>query len=333
MSDPLTELKKTEIIRVTNIYNVNLNSIKNYYSSLINNISSGIYTASYKTLAINLLINNMNNNINTLKSKFHKDLADIENLTYATITPGKNKNALVIGINYIGTQQQLKGCINDANSISSLLTAEGFTNIKLLTDNTPEKPTKKNIISEFTSLLANANSGDVIFFFYSGHGSYTQDQNNEEFTGYDQMIVPIDLKFIVDDDLKTIINKNLKNNVTLIAMVDSCFSESVLDLKYQYLDSLNNNNFTENNNETDTTGNVIMISGCSDIQTSSDATINGKKQGALTWAFLETFKSNNNLTWKQLLEGMRDLLKSKNFTQIPQLSCGKFINIDTPVFI
>ena len=141
------------------------------------------------------------------------------------------------------------------------------------------------------------------------------------------------LKFIVDDDLKTIINKNLKNNVTLIAMFDSCFSESVLDLKYQYLDSLNNNNFTENNNETDTTGNVIMISGCSDIQTSSDATINGKKQGALTWAFLETFKSNNNLTWKQLLEGMRDLLESKNFTQIPQLSCGKFINIDTPVFI
>ena len=333
MSDPLTELKKTEIIRVTNIYNVNLNSIKNYYSSLINNISSGIYAASYKTLAINLLINNMNNSINTLKSKFHKDLADIENLTYDTIIPGKNKNAVVIGINYIGTQKQLKGCINDANSISSLLTSEGFTNIKLLTDNTQDKPTKKNIINEFTTLLANANSGDVIFFFYSGHGSYTQDKNNEEFTGYDQMIVPIDLKCIVDDDLKRIINKNLKKNVTLIAMFDSCFSESVLDLKYQYLDSLNNNNFTENNNETDTTGNVIMISGCSDIQTSSDATINGKKQGALTWAFLETFKSKNNLTWKQLLEGMRDLLKSKNFTQIPQLSCGKFINIDTPVFI
>jgi len=333
MSDPLTELKKAEIIRLTNSYNVNLNSIKNYYSSLINNVSSGRYTASYKTHAVNILTNNMNTNINALKSKFNKDLADIENLTYTTIVPGTNKNALVIGINYIGTQKQLKGCINDANSISSLLTSEGFTNIKLLTDNTQDKPTKKNIINEFTTLLENANSGDVIFFFYSGHGSYTQDKNNEEVTGHDQMIVPSDFSCIVDDDLKIIINKSLKKNVILIAMFDSCFSESVLDLKYQYLDSLNNNNFTENNNETDTSGNVIMISGCSDIQTSADTIINGTNQGALTWAFLETFKSKNNLTWKQLLEGMRDLLKSKKFTQIPQLSCGKFINIDTPVFI
>jgi hypothetical protein len=333
MSDPLTELKKTKIDRLIHIYNVNLNSIKNYYSTLINNVSRARYTVPYKKYAINLLINYMNNNINALKNKFNTDVAAVQNLTYTAITPGKNKNALVVGINYIGTQNQLEGCINDANSISSLLTSEGFQNIKLLTDNTSVKPTKNNIINEFTNLLANANSGDVIFFFYSGHGSYTQDQNNEEFTGYDQMIVPCDLNCIVDDDLKKIINKNLKNNVTLIAMFDSCFSESVLDLKYQYLDSLNNNNFTENNNQTDTTGNVIMISGCSDIQTSADAIINGKNQGALTWAFLETFKSQNNLTWKQLLEGMRGSLKNKNFTQIPQLSCGKFININTPVFI
>jgi hypothetical protein len=149
----------------------------------------------------------------------------------------------------------------------------------------------------------------MLFSFYSGHGSYTQDYNNEEITGYDQIILPSDLNSIIDDELKSIINKNLKNNVTLICMFDSCFSESVLDLKYQYLDSLNNNDFTENNNQTDTDGNVIMISGCSDIQTSTDATINGKNQGALTWAFLETFNTQNNLTWKQLLEGMRDLLK------------------------
>jgi hypothetical protein len=275
----------------------------------------------------------MNNSINTLKNKFNKDVAAIQKLSYTSITPGKNKNALVIGINYIGTQNQLDGCINDANSISSLLTSNGFQNIKLLTDNTLEKPTKNNIINEFTNLLANANSGDIIFFFYSGHGSYTQDQNNEEVTGYDQMILPCDLNSIVDDELKSIINKNLKNNVTLIAMFDSCFSESVLDLKYQYLDSLNDNIFTENNNETDTTGNVIMISGCSDVQTSTDAVINGKNQGALTWAFLETFKVQNNITWKQLLEGMRNSLKNNNFTQTPQLSSGKFIDINTKAFI
>ena len=42
-----------------------------------------------------------------------------------------------------------------------------FQNIKLLTDNTSEKPTKNNIINNFTNLLINANSGDVVFFSYS----------------------------------------------------------------------------------------------------------------------------------------------------------------------
>jgi len=333
MGDTLTEFKKTAINKLVNTYNTNLASIKTHYSSLINIISRGRYTSSYKKNAINNIINSMNNSINALKNKLNKDISNIQNLSYNAITPGKNKNALVIGINYNGTKNQLYGCINDANSICSLLTSVGFQNIKLLTDNTSIKPTKNNIIDEFTNLLINANSGDVIFFFYSGHGSYTKDINNEEITGNDQMIVPCDLNLILDDELKSIINKNLKNNVTLISMFDSCFSESVLDLKYQYLDSLNNNDFTENNNQTDTTGNVIMISGCSDVQTSADATINEKNQGALTWAFLEIFNTQKNLTWKQLLEGMRHLLKNNNFEQIPQLSSGKFIDINTKVFI
>ena len=99
------------------------------------------------------------------------------------------------------------------------------------------------------------------------------------------------------------------------------------------MDSLDNNNFTENNNETETIGNVIMISGCSDIQTSNDAVINNKNQGAMTWAFLESYKSEKNITWRKLLIKMRDLLKNSNYNQIPQLSSGNFLNIDSNFFI
>ena len=111
------------------------------------------------------------------------------------------------------------------------------------------------------------------------------------------------------------------------------FSGSVLDLKYQYLDSLEKNNFTENINESETVGNVIMISGCSDVETSNDANINNTNQGAMTWAFLQAFKSQKNITWRQLLISMRDLLQKSNFRQAPQLTPGAFFNIDTPVFI
>ena len=334
MAHSLTQFKIFKIIQITNIFNYNVKLVVNYYSALINNVSRSRYNLLYKRNTINYLNKYMNNTLNALRKQFNDNILNIKNLSYNEIIPGINKSALLIGINYTGTQNQLNGCINDANSIDSLLRSFNFPNINLLTDdNTLIKPTRDNILSNFTSLLSNAKSGDVIFFFYSGHGSYTADKNNNEFTGNDQMIVPCDLKCILDDDLKQIINTNLKSGVTLISMFDCCFSGSVLDLKYQYLDSLDNNNLTLNTNETDTNGNVIMISGCSDIQTSADALINNKNQGALTWAFLETFNSKKNITWKQLLQSMRELLQNSKFDQIPQLSSGKLIDIETAVFI
>ena len=147
------------------------------------------------------------------------------------------------------------------------------------------------------------------------------------------VIVPCDFNMILDDELKKIIQTNLKTNVTLFAMFDSCFSGSVLDLRYQYIDSLNYDNFTENNKELETRGNVFMISGCSDSQTSADAVINNKASGAMTWSLLEAIKQNSNCNWRELIKNMRNLLKDSQYEQIPQFSSGTFINIDTPVFI
>jgi hypothetical protein len=42
---------------------------------------------------------------------------------------------------------------------------------------------------------------------------------------------------------------------------------------------------------------VTMFSGCRDDQTSADATIAGESVGAMSWAFLETMKSNPNPTY------------------------------------
>ena len=76
-----------------------------------------------------------------------------------------------------------------------------------------------------------------------------------------------------------------------------------------------------------------MISGCTDNQTSADAFINNKANGAMTWALLEGLAQSPNCSWRELVKKMRDLLKTSKFTQIPQISSGTFINIDTLVFI
>ena len=129
--------------------------------------------------------------------------------------------------------------------------------------------------------------------------------------------------------MRNIINTNLKENVTLFGLFDSCFSGTILDLKYQYLDSLNYDKYTENDKTNDTIGNVIMISGCTDKQTSEDAFINNLPQGVMTWSFLENI--NSNITYRDLVKNMRRLLIENDCSQLPQISTGQIYDIDSKV--
>jgi len=312
------------------------NIYKNDYKQLVSTYNKYIFYIlklkirnGIKQYYFNIIVRQFRYKLGLIQKKYQADLAAINN----SINTNKVKKALMIGINYTGTDSQLNGCINDIHNVSSLLTSKyAFTpeNITKITDETTEKPTRDVILSSFETFLKSGNEGDLLFFSYSGHGSTTIDFNNNEKTGNDEMIISSDLKGILDDELKSLIQQHLKKNVTLFALFDCCFSGTVLDLKYQYLDSLENNTSTVNKNETDTFGNVIMISGCTDIQTSADAYLNKKYQGAMTWSFLSALSaSSSSLTWRDLLIKMRDELKTSEFEQLPQLSSGQLMDINT----
>jgi hypothetical protein len=325
--------KKNRINELKKNFNSVVARLNTLLNSNIRQINSLRINISQKQKLINTLINQYNSNIKSLTDNLNKNIQTINNFQPKKIVLNKNKKALLIGINYIGTTNELNGCINDINCIKDRIAKNGFNDITILTDYTTTKPTKTNILNAFRNLLANSQAGDFLILVYSGHGSNIIDKNGDETTGYDQMIIPLDFNYIIDDELKAIIQNNLKPNVTLFAMFDSCFSGSVLDLRYQYLDSLNYDNFSENNKELETKGDVFMISGCTDIQTSADAVINKKFNGAMTWSLLESLKQKPNCTWRELIKCMRDLLKGSGFDQIPQLSSGTFENIDTQIFI
>ena len=61
-----------------------------------------------------------------------------------------SKKALLIGINYTGTNIELTGCINDITNISKVLEKFKYS-CTCLTDLTPLKPTKNK--EEFTKLV------------------------------------------------------------------------------------------------------------------------------------------------------------------------------------
>jgi hypothetical protein len=247
---------------------------------------------------------------------------------------GVGKKALLIGINYLNTPAyQLSGCINDAANLSNKLAfTYGFKNIHVMTDNTIIKPTRNNIYNNIKAMFQQARRGDTLFLSYSGHGSYVLDRNGDERDRRDEILIGSDLQSLVDDDLKNLIRTFLRPTVTLIMLCDACFSQSILDLKYQHLDTQYNTDLTVNAGQTATTGTVICISGCQDNQTSADAYINRTFQGALTWAFLTQLAATPRPTWKALLVGMRTLLKNRGFTQVPQLSTGQPMDISHTLF-
>ena len=266
---------------------------------------------------------------------------ELQEINLLTDIPGRRnpeKFALIVGINYVNTNYALDGCINDANKIKQFIDAYAYktNNIVLLTDETEDKPTKHNIIKSFKNLLLNAVSGDTLVFMYSGHGTYTTDINGDELDGFDEMIIPIDAtnpqSCIIDDEFKTIIDAYLKSGVKLFILMDCCFSGTILDLKYNYIDDNNFDKTTVNAKSNETNGAVIVFSASTDNQTGVELIIteNGTPTygGALTLSFLQCISEKGDaISIQQLLEGMREILTDKKCKQTIQISSGNLVDI------
>ncbi|THU88600.1 peptidase C14 [Dendrothele bispora CBS 962.96] len=167
------------------------------------------------------------------------------------------KKALLIGINYVGSDNALEGCHSDVDRMYRFL-VENYgldeRNICVLKDSESlsEKywPTRDNIISWMRWLVTDIEPNDSIFFHYSGHGGQRRDVDGDEKDYYDECIYPVDSltsedaseeesalaerKVLDDDILHRILVSSLPKGARLTAIFDSCHSGSVLDLPFVY---------------------------------------------------------------------------------------------------
>lgn len=255
------------------------------------------------------------------------------------------KKALLIGINYIGTPNQLNGCINDVQNLKDLIVPVD-TEIKMLTDTVGNSadnlPTAANILSGL-NWLCDVNPGDKILFQYSGHGSYTVDTSGDESDNRDELIVPLDYStagMISDDTLRQILSK-LPEGVQLFVVMDCCHSGTNLDLKYSYQRNSEGKVVQKTYKYSELPAEIVCVAGCKDSQTSADTVepdvLTGKweAQGALSYAIgavYSKYKSSNKLlTWRRLLCEIYDTISA--YEQKPQLASNKKLNIDDKVFI
>ncbi len=155
------------------------------------------------------------------------------------ISTAQNKYAIIVGINnYYQAPNQLsqfclKGCVNDAVSIKSLLINRfGFAEkniISLLND----KATQPALLAAFNEILNKTKAGDAVLFYYCGHGIWMYNDANDNDPvkqGYNQAICLSDLYspnrgcLVRDNTLKKIFNQFVDKGVTLTSLFDCCFS-------------------------------------------------------------------------------------------------------------
>jgi hypothetical protein len=234
------------------------------------------------------------------------------------------KFALLIGINYVGQSHALNGCINDIDTINSILVNNlGYKsdNIVMLSDD-GTAPTAMNIIRELYNLVHRANSDNAseIFIHYSGHGSHIRDRSGDETDGYDEVLVPVDCNKAgcISDDMISGILEKVPLSCKCLMLFDCCHSGTIADLKYVYRDGQQSE--VENKNSK-IKSNIVMISGCRDSQTSADAWINSDWSGAMTASFSYVMNKHNfDIGFFDLVSEMRDYLKTHGYTQYPVLS-------------
>uniref|UniRef100_A0A7S1ADE4 Peptidase C14 caspase domain-containing protein n=1 Tax=Noctiluca scintillans TaxID=2966 RepID=A0A7S1ADE4_NOCSC len=246
------------------------------------------------------------------------------------------KRALLIGINYVGTSAQLRGCINDVDQMRQFLIRElqfPDSQVRVLKDESgwQWKPTRANIIKQVEWLVGSARPGDVFFFHFSGHGGQQEDPSYAEEDAMDETILPSDFQQsgqIVDDELFDRMVAPLPNGCKLTCLMDCCHSGTGLDLPFTF-----DGRWREDDNPCHSEAHVLNLSGCCDDQTSADAqNFAGSPGGAMTTALLETLRRNPAPTHTQLLTEIRRNLRSNGFSQNPQLTSSQRFDAAGEVF-
>ena len=240
----------------------------------------------------------------------------------------KKRLALCVGINdYPETQNDLRGCINDAEGWTQLMQSEGYEVVTLLDG----EATRENVLSELRAAMHDLRFGERFVFTYSGHGSWVPDRDGDEVDGRDECIVLHDWEergFLTDDEMYNIWQTRVYG-VRVSVFSDSCFSGTVARFLnpfpgYQKPRFFDPDLLTPGassraglpRNERSRPG-TLLLSGCDELEVSYDADIAGMPQGAMSWAALTTYRPGIHM--KDWHKAIRTKLPSDVYPQSPQL--------------
>jgi len=255
-----------------------------------------------------------------------------------------NRAALCVGINqYLNfPAAELRGCRYDAAGMAAFYQIElGFVSgsVSLLMD---RKAERDRIVDHLSALADKAKTGMLTYIGYShsSHGTQLIDVNKNELDGYDEALVFHDSaqkdgdwvreSLVTDDDLRAIF-KGVPPECRIECFFDTCFGGGMRELALAGLSYGRAKmiphpmglgrvpdhrllGFAPHDG-------AVFWGACQEHQTSADAYIEGRWCGAFTHFFTKNYRPWGSR--KEILSLVRKDLRTNNFSQTPQITCGR----------
>lgn len=250
--------------------------------------------------------------------------------------------ALLVGINaYPGNE--LRGCINDVTDMAEFLVSHcdfDEDEIRLLTD---ARATTQAIEDRLHWLIGGVKAGDRIVFHYSGHGAQFPIRGADgKLTRVDECICPVDFDWTDEHSIRDKEFNQLFSSIPkgpeFIWISDSCFSGDLAremlvpeqrikalampaDIAWRLRTAETKGVKPQGFEHVVKNLNGALVSGCGMRETSCDAQINGRFNGALTYYLLQTLSLPNGLSQplEHAVARTRAALQKNGYTQHPQL--------------
>ena len=284
----------------------------------------------------------------------------------------RNVYALLVGIDaYPEPVQSLHGCRNDIAAVENLLDqrvsdVHDVLHVRTLLD---DEATRSAVIAGFQEHLGQARAGDVVLFYYSGHGS--QENAPQEFwhlepDHLDETLVLWDSRRegqwdLADKELAALLTQVAVEGPHILVVLDCCHSGSgtratledgigsrraPVDTRRRPLssfifdpasvDDLVRVSGTERSALGDSGWSMprakhVLISGCRANETSKEIVYEGSPRGAMSVALVSALENSGDaLTYREIHRQVSARVRSTVRLQSPQLETSTASDLDQP---
>ncbi|KQS75967.1 caspase family protein [Rhizobium sp. Leaf383] len=258
---------------------------------------------------------------------------------WASAQASSRLRAILVGVgNYENSDglsfRNLKGPPEDVAALRKVL--EDRFRLKrgdttLLTDG---HATRKAIMDGVRETLSRSKNGDVLLFYFSGHGSRIHDKSNDEPSGYDDTLIAYDSRDpegkigdITDDELGEFVSAALSKGVYPVVILDSCHSGTGIRFRSQprYVPE----QFSVGDDGKDPTstpgshtlggGEAVMLAAAGDSEVALESERDGIVQGEFTRALVKVLTvAEGNVTYLDVLTRVRAALEGEGVPHHPQ---------------